>query len=69
MVMLEPLGTPNLAHDLARYGVKVGDDVVLEQNPNYQIMGGDPSYIILDKASFDMHPITEPIKAMALLRK
>lgn len=68
VVMLEPMGTPELAHDLARYGVKVGDDVVLEQNPNYQIMGGDPSYIILDKASFDMHPITEPIKAMALLR-
>ena len=68
MIMLEPLSTPALARDLARYGVKVGDDVVLEQNPNYQIMGGDPSYIILDKSSFDMHPITEPIKAMALLR-
>lgn len=68
IVMLEPMSTPGLAADLARYGIAVGDDLVLEQNPNYQLLGGDPSYVILDGSSFDFHPITEPIKGMAMLR-
>lgn len=68
LMLLEPLSAPGLASDLGRYGVKVGDDLVLEQNPNYQLLGGDPSYIILDRQSFDLHPISEPIKGMAMLR-
>lgn len=67
-VMLEPTLAQGLAHDLLRYGVKVGDDVVLEQNPNYQLVGGDISYIILDRSSFAPSDFTEPIKGMAILR-
>lgn len=68
LMLLEPLSTPGLAHDLSRYGVAVGDDLVLEQSPNNQLLGGDPSYIVLDPSSFDFHKITEPIKGAALLR-
>lgn len=68
LVLLEPLSTPELAHDLKRYGIAVGDDLVLEQSANNQLLGGDPSYIILDPSSFDFHKITEPIKGAALLR-
>jgi len=67
-VMLEPTRTPGLASDLARYNLAVGDDLVLEQNPNYQLMGGDLSYIVLSGESFDFHPITNPIRGAVLLR-
>ena len=68
LLLLEPTHAPGLAADMARYGITVGDDVVLEQNPNYALAGGDPSYIILDPQSFDHHEITDAIKGAVLLR-
>jgi hypothetical protein len=68
LVMLEPTRTPELATDLSRYNLLVGDDLVLEQNPNYQLMGGDLSYIVLSGDSFDFHPITNPIRGAVLMR-
>lgn len=68
VLLIEPLQAPGLAADMARYGIAVGNDVVLEQNPNYQLVGGDMSYLVLDPSSFDLHPISEPIKGMTLLR-
>jgi ABC-type uncharacterized transport system len=68
LVMIDPVHAPGLAADLSRYGVVVGNDVVLEQNPSYQLVGGDPSYILLDPQSFDIHEITQAIKGMTLLR-
>ena len=68
LVMLEPTRTPDLATDLSRYNLAMGDDLVLEQNPNYQLMGGDLSYIVLAGESFDFHPITNPIRGAVLMR-
>jgi len=68
ILLLEPTHAPQLANDMARYGIAVGDDIVLEQNPNYQLIGGDLSYVFLDGTSFDLHPITEKFSGMALLR-
>ncbi len=68
VVMLEPARVPELAGDLARYNVAVGDDIVLEQNPYLQQLGGDPSYIIVDTQGMDHHEITNPIKGGVMLR-
>lgn len=67
LVLLDPVHAPQTAADLARYGLAVGDDLVLEQNPAYQVVDGDISYVVLDTSSFDYHPITEPLSG-ALLR-
>ncbi|MFT4974897.1 MAG: ABC-type uncharacterized transport system involved in gliding motility auxiliary subunit [Myxococcota bacterium] len=68
LVMLEPSHAPGLAADLGRYGVAVGDDLILESGPNAQLFGGDLSYIILDPDSFDFHPITEKLQSYTLHR-
>jgi len=68
VVMLEPTRTPGLATDLGRYNIAVGDDLILEQNPSYQLVGGDASYIVLAGDSFDFHPITNPIRGAVLMR-
>jgi hypothetical protein len=53
---------------MARYGIEIGDDIVLEANPNYQMAGTDASYVLLDPKSFDFHKITSPIKGGVVLR-
>ena len=68
LVMLEPTRTPQLATDLSRYNLAIGDDLILEQNPAYQLQGGDPSYLVLAGESFDFHPITNPVRGAVLLR-
>lgn len=68
MILLDPGYTPNLAKDLERYGIIVGDDLVLEQNPKYQVVGGDISYIILDQDSLVPHPILNIRNPMVMMR-
>ena len=68
LVLLDPVHAPETASDLARYGVAVGDDLVLEQNPSYQVAGGDISYVFLDPQSLAPHPITAPVDGGLLLR-
>ncbi len=68
VLMLEPTRSPGLATDMARYNVEIGDDLVLEQNPSYQLVGGDASYIVLSGESFDFHPITNPIRGAVMMR-
>lgn len=68
VLLLEPTHAPGLAADMARYGIAVGDDLILEANPNYQLVGGDASYVLLDPNSFDFHPVTEAIKGGVILR-
>jgi ABC-type uncharacterized transport system involved in gliding motility auxiliary subunit len=66
IVLLDPLGTPNLAADLARYGVKVGNDVVIENDP-YRQMPQGPTFVVLDGQSSAQHPITEKLDQPAIL--
>lgn len=66
VVMVDPLVTPNLAADLARYGVKVGNDVVIEADPYRQVAQG-PSFLVLMDDSFGSHPITEKLTQPAIL--
>jgi ABC-type uncharacterized transport system involved in gliding motility auxiliary subunit len=66
IAMLDPLMVPDTAADFARYGVKVGNDVVVEADPNRQTEGG-PTYVLLQDGSYDIHPITAKLKGGALL--
>jgi ABC-type uncharacterized transport system involved in gliding motility auxiliary subunit len=68
MVLLEPSLSPELAADLERYGVAVGDDLVLDVNPNNQLMGvSDPMFVVLSGRNLLSHPITESLAAAVVL--
>ncbi|MCP4809609.1 MAG: GldG family protein [Proteobacteria bacterium] len=67
LVLLDPLLTPELASDMTRYGIAVGADVLIEDNPAAQLQGMDASYLIAGEESFDLHPITTGAK-LALFR-
>ncbi len=68
VLLIDPEHAPKLSEDLARYGIAVGRDIVLESNPKYQLVGGDNSFLLLDGERFADHPITRPIRGMVMLR-
>ncbi|MCK6503002.1 GldG family protein [Myxococcota bacterium] len=68
LVLLDPTHAPGFAADLDRYGLRVGQDIVVEENPKYQLVGGDPTYLVLDRESLPPHPLTEDVTGMAVLR-
>lgn len=68
LALLEPGHSPGLAVHMAQYGIDVGENIVLEANPNYQVMGGDASNLVVGQSQMTDHPITEPIVGMVLLR-
>ena len=67
IVLVDPLATPGLAGDMARYGVVVGNDVVIEEDPNRQLAGGGPTFVVLDEKSFASSPITEKLVSGAVV--
>ena len=60
IVLLNPLETPNTAADMARYGVKVGADIVIEGDPYRQTANG-ASFVMVAPASYAAHPIVEKL--------
>ena len=68
LLLLDPTHAPALAKDMARYGIAIDDDIVVEENPDMQVAGMDASYLVLDAATFDYHPLTEGLKGMVLFR-
>ena len=60
IVLLNPLETPKTAADMARYGVNVGADVVIEQDPYRQTANG-PSFVMVAPDSYAAHPIVEKL--------
>ncbi|MBM74733.1 MAG: hypothetical protein CMK59_04985 [Proteobacteria bacterium] len=68
LLMIDPTLCAPLTADMERYGVLIGDDIILEQNPKYQMMGGDESYILLDENSFDFHPMIQHGSSMILMQ-
>lgn len=68
LAMLEPGTVPELSADLERYGVLVGNDVVLDPSPGSQLLGiDDPAYLVLSEGDMALHPITEPLDALLVL--
>jgi hypothetical protein len=68
VVMLDPGHATGFAEDLKRYGIDVGDDLILESNPDLQLGGADASFLIVGTEQLAVHPITNPTKAMLLFR-
>jgi ABC-type uncharacterized transport system involved in gliding motility auxiliary subunit len=68
IVMLDPGHASGLAAELAQFGVDVGDNLVFENHPQFQLMGGDASYLVVAENQMTDHPITRPIQGMVLLR-
>ncbi|MSQ02052.1 MAG: hypothetical protein EXR71_09200 [Myxococcales bacterium] len=62
VVMLEPTLTPQTAADMSRYGVVVGDDIVLA--PMRQLMDMGSTSIGLVGDSFEPHAITDKLKGL-----
>ncbi len=54
------------AADFARYGLRVGNDVVMEGDP-YRSTEAGKWYVLLDDASYDIHPVTSKLKGVAIL--
>lgn len=67
VVMLDPLQTPETAADMARYGLKLGNDVVVEGDPGRLIAANDPTALGLDATSWDVHPVTQKLTGLVVL--
>lgn len=68
IAMLDPLQAQATAADMSRYGITVGGDVLIENDPNRQVAAGDPTFVLLDSTSWDPHPLTEKLRGMSILR-
>lgn len=68
IAMLDPLQADGTAADMARYGVSVGNDVVIDPDPNRQVSQGDPSFILLDSSSVEPHELTDKLRGNSVLR-
>jgi hypothetical protein len=76
MVLLEPFGlvdgavgaaTPLLAQDMSRYGISVGEDLVIEADPQFLQAGLDASMVMLLPDSFDYHPVVNELNGFVLM--
>lgn len=68
LVLLDPGLTPELAADLERYGILVGDDEVRDANQKNQLLGvGDLSVAVLSAEDFASHPITQSLAAALVM--
>lgn len=65
VIMLDPGIEPNMEQIWRRYGVLVGDDLVVDPNPANKAAGFGPTAPIVQQ--FEPHPITEKLKGGAML--
>lgn len=68
LILLEPLTTPSLSEDLARYGLSLVPDVVLVDDTKMRDLGFDPSYLRLGPDQLDFHPITSKLDSVLYLQ-
>lgn len=62
VVLLDPLSAPNTAADMTRYGVVVGNDIVIDQLRQLVDMG--PTSLGLVGDNFADHPVTARLKGI-----
>jgi ABC-type uncharacterized transport system involved in gliding motility auxiliary subunit len=58
-VMLDPETVPGLVTFVKRYGIEVGNDVVIETNPLGRLVGGD--YLMPVVMTYERHAITKEL--------
>ena len=59
LVMLDPETVPDLVTFVKRYGIEVGNDVVIETNPLGRLIGGD--YLMPVVMTYERHAITKEL--------
>src|SRR5215475_128609 len=59
LVMLDPEAVPDLVAFVKRYGIEVGNDVVIETNPLGRLIGGD--YLMPVVMTYEPHAITKEL--------
>src|SRR5262247_4289695 len=62
LVMLDPETVPDLVAFVKRYGIEVGNDVVIETNPLGRLIGGD--YLMPVVMTYEPHAITKELGNM-----
>ena len=62
LLMLENDGTPALWAFVQRYGLEVGNDVVIETNAVSRLIGGD--YRVPAVTAYEQHPITKDLEGI-----
>jgi hypothetical protein len=67
-IVYEHALAPEFAADLERYGVDVGEDLVLEADPTNLMVRDDPSTFVLFDDAFDFHPIVKDLSSFVTLR-
>ena len=68
LLLIEPKSVPELAQDIARYGVDVGQDLALDPNLRGRVVDiEDPAFIIVTPEEMARHPITEQLAGPVLL--
>lgn len=68
LFLLEPGLVPDLASDLGRFGLRVGKDVVVDDDPARRPMGlDDPGFLVLGPREWSPHPITDGLPADLVL--
>ncbi|MEQ1503162.1 MAG: Gldg family protein [Myxococcota bacterium] len=59
---------PDFTTELERFGVLVGDDVVVDLNTKNQLLGvNDPSFVVLSADNFGQHPILRDLGAALVM--
>jgi ABC-type uncharacterized transport system involved in gliding motility auxiliary subunit len=59
LVMLDPESVPGLVTFVQRYGIEIGNDVVIETNPLGRLVGGD--YLMPVVVAYESHAITKEL--------
>ncbi|MEQ1570705.1 MAG: Gldg family protein, partial [Myxococcota bacterium] len=68
LVLIDAGEVPEFAASLERFGVIVGDDVVLDLNLKNQMLGvNDPSFVVLSAENFGQHAITRNLSAAVVM--
>jgi hypothetical protein len=65
---LEPGMAPGFSASMRRYGLVVGEDVIVDVNPKNRLMGvDDSSFVVLTHDDVLAHPITQDLSAALVL--
>ena len=68
LLLLEPESVPELSADMARYGIEVGNDLVIDPSLRARSIDiEDPAFLIATVDGFALHPVTESLRAPVLI--
>lgn len=66
VALLDPSVPLPVTNDFSRYGLRAGDDVIIEPDP-YRMFQNNPFGLIIDQSSYTQHPLTAKLKGNSIL--